>query len=248
MATDEHHDPPVPGPASTLTPLEEALHPRRTARWVAAGIAVVLVAGLALLLATRGGSGDDGAAQGLPDEGVAVIDETTASPSDDSTSADADASSASTAGAPSREDAMLEYAECMRDHGVDMPDPQPVGGDSGGAVLSPGGPGGAPGGPGGEEFAAAQEACQPILDAAGLTREPPSAEQLAEQQDQMLQVAQCMRDRGHDFEDPEPGSVGGRGFAEGSNADDETFRADLDECSRAAGLRGAADGADGGDG
>lgn len=63
------------------------------------------------------------------------------------------------------EEIMLEYAQCMRDHGIDMPDPEV----DGGRVVIGGGPGGGGGGGGGAmdtndpEFQAAQEACQDIL-------------------------------------------------------------------------------------
>jgi hypothetical protein len=52
---------------------------------------------------------------------------------------------------------MLEYAQCMRDHGVDMPDPQF---DADGRVaIQIGDPDGEPGAMDEEEFEAANEAC-----------------------------------------------------------------------------------------
>jgi hypothetical protein len=69
------------------------------------------------------------------------------------------------------EDAALEYAQCMRDHGVDMPDPEV----DGGRVTFGGGPGGGEGGGGGggpmnqddPAFQEAQEACEDILGRPG---------------------------------------------------------------------------------
>ncbi|MDJ0663179.1 MAG: hypothetical protein QNJ75_01385 [Acidimicrobiia bacterium] len=59
------------------------------------------------------------------------------------------------------EDALLEYAACMRDQGIDMPDPDLSGG--GGVIdLGLSGPGDQ------EEWEAAHKECQPILAGAGL--------------------------------------------------------------------------------
>jgi hypothetical protein len=54
------------------------------------------------------------------------------------------------------EDAFLEYAQCMRDHGIDFPDPE-FNGD--GAVAIRGG-----GDPDDPEFQAAEEACRTLLE------------------------------------------------------------------------------------
>jgi hypothetical protein len=68
------------------------------------------------------------------------------------------------------EDAALEYAQCMRDHGVDMPDPEV----DGGRVTFGGGPGSGGGGGGGgpmnqddPAFQEAQEACEDLLGRPG---------------------------------------------------------------------------------
>ena len=58
------------------------------------------------------------------------------------------------------QETMLEFAQCMREHGVDMPDPDFSGG---GGVFRAGGPGGGID-PGSETFQKAQEACQEILE------------------------------------------------------------------------------------
>ena len=55
-----------------------------------------------------------------------------------------------------REEAMLAFAQCMRDHGIDMPDPQFN--EDGGATIQAG-PGGAID-PDDPDFQAAEEACR----------------------------------------------------------------------------------------
>lgn len=73
------------------------------------------------------------------------------------------------------QDSILEYAACMRDHGIDFPDPDFSGGgvtfggqSSGGAVTGGGGPGNVdPDDPAVQE---AMDACSEILDEAGVVR------------------------------------------------------------------------------
>ena len=73
------------------------------------------------------------------------------------------------------QETMLEFAECMREHGVDMPDPDFSGG---GGVFRAGGPGSGID-PGSDTFQKAQEACQDILEDAmpggGLRVGPPGS-------------------------------------------------------------------------
>jgi hypothetical protein len=93
------------------------------------------------------------------------------------------------------EDAMLAYAQCMRDNGIDMPDPQ-----AGGGFVRIGGPGEGGIDPQSEEFQAAQEACGSLLEGAGFGgRRELSQEEL----DRMVEFAQCMRDNGIDMPDPQ---------------------------------------------
>jgi hypothetical protein len=61
------------------------------------------------------------------------------------------------------QEAMLAFARCMREHGVDFPDPT-FGGDGGGGTVTMGGPGLDPNDP---EFADAQEACREFLPMPG---------------------------------------------------------------------------------
>jgi hypothetical protein len=91
------------------------------------------------------------------------------------------------------EDAALAFAQCMRDNGIDMPDPQ-VGSNGEFRITVNGGPGSMDM----EEMQAAQEACQDLMPGGGEPREL-----TAEQKDAMLGFAQCMRDHGIDMPDPE---------------------------------------------
>jgi hypothetical protein len=60
------------------------------------------------------------------------------------------------------QDGLLAFAKCMRKHGIDMPDPQF---GEGGIVTQKGGPGSGPD-PNDPKFKEAQEACEPIVQAA----------------------------------------------------------------------------------
>jgi hypothetical protein len=192
----------------------------------------VAVLALAAAGAGCGRSGDD-------DSDVASIDESSAAAPDEET----DDGGGGSGGPDSQEfrDAMLEYAECMRDHGIDMPDPEF---EEGGGVTQIMPEGEAPGPEASEEFEAADEACQPILEDAMPEGEELSPEEVAERQDQMLAMAQCMRDKGYDMPDPQVDSNGrvrverraGPGSEDGPPEDQEQFQEDMESCSEEAGL------------
>ena len=97
------------------------------------------------------------------------------------------------------QEAILQFVACLRDNGIDLPDPQfgLEGGFFGGGesqlagidFMSP-------------DFLAAMEACQSLLDALRPEIDP---EQQAEQNEEMLEFAECMRAEGiEDFPDPDP--------------------------------------------
>ena len=106
------------------------------------------------------------------------------------------------------EEAYLDFAKCMREHGIDMPDPQTV---SGGDVTFKAAPMAATriGGSDGEfeEFQKANEECRPLLGDAGPAQLSP--EQQQEMQDSMIAFARCMRENGVDMPDPEFSGGGG---------------------------------------
>ena len=102
------------------------------------------------------------------------------------------------------EQAMLDFTECMRDHGIDMPDPQVSGNGEGGMVVvqeaEPG-----DGSPeferDSEEFEDAQRECEHFMeDVVGEIEIDP--QQQAEMQEEMLAFAECMREHGIDMPDP----------------------------------------------
>jgi hypothetical protein len=170
---------------------------------------------------------------GGSDDGVASVD----GASNDSGSSDDDSGSGSDNPRSNEEfqDAALEYAQCMREHGVDMPDPE-FDGEGGGVQM------GLPQGEDQDTVEAADEACHEIMEEAvpeGRTIDP---EEQAELQDQLLEVAQCMREKGHDMPDPEVDESGrvtfGAGPGEGGEGTepDEEFEQDMEDCQEDAGM------------
>jgi hypothetical protein len=152
-------------------------------------------------------------------------------------------------------DAMLDFSKCMRQHGVDMPDPtftDGAGGDTGGAVMM-GGPG-KDMDPNSATFKSAQTACQPIMDAAQKNFTPPSPEEQAKMRDQAVKFAQCMRGKGFDVPDPTFDDSGGMkiesrqapsGSSGGPSSDgpaaggpDPAFQHGVEECSKETGAPG----------
>jgi hypothetical protein len=116
------------------------------------------------------------------------------------------------------------FAQCMREHGVDMPDPETVGGGGSGSggvrITVTGAPGAG--------MDAAMNACKDKLPNGGT---PPSMS--PEQQEQLRAFAQCMRDHGVDMPDPDPNSGGLRISSSGGPAfgpDDPTFKAAQEAC------------------
>jgi hypothetical protein len=132
----------------------------------------------------------------------------------------------------------LKFAKCMREHGIDMPDPQRVG--SGGIKQTLNGR------PGSEtKMKAAQDACQKYMQIGG--GKAPSAAQMAKVKDATLAYAKCMRQHGVDMPDPKFGGSGGgstfqfggpgKGGTTGPNPDSPTFKAADKAChSTLAGL------------
>ncbi|GAA0928364.1 hypothetical protein [Virgisporangium aurantiacum] len=137
---------------------------------------LALIAALALL---SGCAGDD-----KTGDGIATAGEGKTSASADPDEGDIAAQTA-------------KYASCMRENGVDMPDPEV---DDDGRVKF-GGPAEAGAEPADrEKVQAAQEKCKQYLPNGG---EPPKL--TTEELDQMRKFSQCMRENGYpDFPDPQP--------------------------------------------
>ncbi|MET0910186.1 MAG: hypothetical protein ABWZ99_12000 [Ilumatobacteraceae bacterium] len=128
------------------------------------------------------------------------------------------------------EEAMLAYTECMRDHGVDMPDPQTDGEGRTMVALDAD--------PASGEFQEAQTACEPLMDNA-MSEIEIDPEREAEMREQLLDYAACMRDHGIDMPDPtfgENGRVTVQAGADGDDGavnpvDDDDFEAANAECA-----------------
>jgi hypothetical protein len=94
------------------------------------------------------------------------------------------------------QEAALEFAKCMREHGVDMPDPEV---DSQGRIrVTVGNPGSKGNPPDPKKLEAAQQACGNLLGGGG--EGPGKLDPKA--QDAMLAFARCMREHGIDMPDP----------------------------------------------
>ncbi len=104
------------------------------------------------------------------------------------------------------QESALAFARCMRENGVDFPDPQV--GENGLIKVGPG-PGKGPG-PNDPKMRAATEACQQHLDAGG---EAPDDARMAKFRDAFVAYARCMRKEGIDM--PDPGPDGGVRFRVG---------------------------------
>jgi hypothetical protein len=124
--------------------------------------------------------------------------------------------------------ARLEFARCMREHGVDMPDPDA---DGKMTITASGGPTNR------TQMDAAQAACRQYLPNGGA---PPSMS--PQEIEQLRQFAQCMRDHGVQMADPDPNNGGlsvksgpGRndsspGIDKGKALDDPNFTAAEEAC------------------
>lgn len=114
---------------------------------------------------------------------------------------------------PTMEEAMVDFAACMRENGFDMPDP-----DGEGAISLPAA------GPDDEELMAALEACEDVLP---VDENAPSEEEMFEEG---LRMAECMREEGYDMPDPERG----QGIAIPMEPGDDEGMAALTRCSEQA--------------
>ena len=131
------------------------------------------------------------------------------------TSGDTSGEASDTTGVVDPSEAPLKFAKCMREHGIDMPDPQIS--DDGGVMIAIGGPGSGLGddsgkGPDPKEMEAANKACQHFMEDAAAGFDPPSEEDQKKMQEQALAFAKCMRDHGIDMPDPQFSTDGG-GFS-----------------------------------
>jgi hypothetical protein len=140
---------------------------------------------------------------------------------------DGEGSDAAGSEANERQEALLEFAECMREHGVDMPDPEID--DDGLVRIGPN--------PGSEvdpeTMQEADEACRDLMP----KMEEPSEEERIEMQDALVEFTQCMREHGVDMPDPSgDGRIIFRGNQQSDvdpavDFDDPEFQKAQEECS-----------------
>jgi len=120
-----------------------------------------------------------------------------------------------------REQAFLDYAACMRENGVDMPDPQfGLDGRANMGTFFQGLDQNDP------EVRAAMETCNSYLPSS-VANDPVLQ---AEQQDRLLAFAQCMREHDVAMADPVAGGGPGRGTMSGLDQNDPTVQAGLEAC------------------
>ncbi len=173
--------------------------------------------------------GDSEAASGDP---VIVVESSGAGNTDDSTAEASDTTESDDTGSEGNEEEQaLEFAQCLRDEGVDFPDPV-VNADGsvdffGGARQTDNGqnlrddPG----------FENALNSCGDLLDGASFL---PDQDDRTEMEDTFLAAAQCLRDNGLDVPDPDfasgPGAGGGGPFGPDFDPDDPATAAAIDAC------------------
>ncbi len=142
------------------------------------------------------------------------------------------------------EERLLEFARCMRDNGVDFPDPVV---EADGTIAFGRRPGGGAGAQDVEglqaigrdpNLPAARAACNEIIEGLALGPGAQNFDELRiELMDRLLEFAQCMRDHGVDVADPDPnafspGGGGGRPFG-GLDLDDADVSAAFEVCQDA---------------
>ena len=181
-------------------------------------LAAALAALLLAVAAVASGCGSSSA-----DEGVAALDDVPAA-----TTGEDDATEGGTDTEEDPQEAALEWARCMRERGIDVPDPQVD--EDGRVEIRPGA--GMRLDRQGDDFREAREACGTPFGDAG----PPqlSEEEREQMQETMLEFAACMREQGVDMPDPDFSGGGGvfRAGGPGGGIDpgSETFQKAQDAC------------------
>lgn len=116
----------------------------------------------------------------------------------------------------STQDQLLAFAECMRDEGVDVPDPGPDGGLEALAELPPG--------VSQAEFEVAFDVCGKHLPGRGDDGGD------GEYAEQLQALAQCLREHGIDVPDPDPNNPGGMLAESGIDRTSQEFQDALQAC------------------
>jgi hypothetical protein len=134
---------------------------------------------------------------------------------------DGEATATTSPGGGDPTQAALAYARCMRQHGVNVPDPKV---DANGRIAQQMPPGVGPDDP---KVKAAQQACKQYAPNGG---EPEKVD--PQQQQQMLAFARCMRQHGINIPDPKPGEGIGVDASKGVNPKDPKFKAAFRACEQ----------------
>jgi hypothetical protein len=132
------------------------------------------------------------------------------------------ATSTTRAGGDDRQKA-LDWARCMRQHGIDLPDPSF---DAQGNMIPPEPPAVA-NAQAKRKFKAAEQACKQYETSGGPPPSPPSAQQ----RQQALAFARCLRQHGLNVPDPQITANGiAQPLPEGMDRDDPRLRAPRQAC------------------
>jgi hypothetical protein len=125
---------------------------------------------------------------------------------------------------PEVQDAQVRYSRCMREHGIDMPDP----GADGQTRIEIDDP---------DAWEEAEEECRPIIEEVVGTFDPPSEEEQARMREEALEFSKCMREHGVDMPDPQFGENGEVTVSAGREVEpggpgpmDDDFQAAAEEC------------------
>lgn len=216
---------------------------------------LLLLVSLALAASACGG-GDDGEVSAAP---TIVVEGADASPEpedtvpEDTVPEDAATETESTAETESAvdetlttestadatdEELAIAFASCMRDEGIDFPDPT-VAADGSVQLLPPGGAANLGFDPNDPDFDAATDVCGPMLEGASFL--PTGDDDLTELQDNLLLFAECLRDLGFDVDDPDlSGGFGGAAglFGDGFDPTDPANAEAIQECQGVFGAGG----------
>ncbi|MDD9376998.1 hypothetical protein M8Z33_10020 [Streptomyces sp. ZAF1911] len=111
-------------------------------------------------------------------------------------------------------DNALKLRKCLRDNGVDAPDPKP-GEDPRGMTVGAG---------------ADQEALKKAMEKCGMSAPGGGGEMPQAEKDKALAQAKCMRDHGFDMPDPEFNGNARTGFSLPEGADKDKFMDQLNKC------------------
>jgi len=153
---------------------------------------------------------------------IASLDETSVAETEEPTSEELDANA---------EDAILAFAQCMRDNGVaDFPDPE-FDSDGNLRIFAGGGPGALD--VDRDTIEAAQEECFPLIE--GIVQNFVGRD-FSDLEDTFLEFSECMREQGIEMPDPDfsegfsPGAGGRAGILGDIDPTDPAFQAAAEEC------------------